>query len=177
MNFKKILCSKNKKQISTKIGIAVILIVAFTAGVFMWKWEKMQKFEEAKSQMQIELKNKNIKQQEDNIAVKNKTSNNKKTEEVSFCGKVYNTYAVKVKGIDITQKISKILTAKKYKDVCKNYEINTKDGDFLDVILQPNQDGSTYFNIFVYKYKIDSNDNIYILNSFDGTPELIGILK
>jgi hypothetical protein len=42
MNFKKILCSKDKKQISTKIGIIIILIVAFTAGMFAWKWEKMQ---------------------------------------------------------------------------------------------------------------------------------------
>ena len=99
------------------------------------------------------------------------------TEDINFCKMSYRTNGFNIGGINVLKNIADILNEKKYENICQNYRINTKNGDTLNIEPYKDQDENTYIDIFVYKYKIDTTNNIYILNGFDGSPELIGKLK
>lgn len=169
------------KKISIIASILIILAIATVIGSILISDKK----KEARNQDNVALNNLELGNKEEvkkeEIIKDIQSEENKKEEiimeDVSFCGKSYKTNATKIDSINIAQRISEILSVRKYENICRNYEINTKDGDLLNIHLQPNQDGENYFDIFIYKYKIDSNYNIYILNGFDGTPEFIGKLK
>lgn len=174
----------DNKKIPTSLGAIIILIIAITVGWFVWKCEDGQRIEDVQVQNvgrkhqlfedgNEQFQNRQIKQTEENQDIQENSK-----EEVSFCGKTYGLSREALgDNVNVIKRIAEILKSKKYEKVCRNYEINTKKEDFLEIQPELNQDGSVYFDIFVYKYKIDSSGKIYILSGFDGTPEFIGELK
>ncbi|MFA7208849.1 MAG: hypothetical protein WC120_01040 [Parcubacteria group bacterium] len=169
----------DNKKIPTVLGTIIIIIIAITVGSLVWKYEKIKSQDEAGMQNSVvefakPTEEKQEQQNQSQQQEKPDSSENAIVQQISFCGINYQSNKFEIEGIDVIQKISKLLIAK---DLCKNYKINTKNGDTLKVEPNINKDGSTYFYIFFDGYKIDKDYNIYIINGFTGNPDLLGKLK
>ena len=179
------------KKIPTWLGTSVIIIIAITVVMFVWKFEKNKQNDLQTQDRAIQQKTAlvNKKQQYNNAENTNQPETQKPTEEVSFCEKIYKSYKLIVNDVDIIKTIANI--SQKNNWICKNMELGNFQKSGIDVAQKedsPNiislfHTGDTKeekdpFNQSPYIFEFDfKNNKVFYQDQFDGKFNFIGTIK
>ena len=158
----------DNKKIPTCLGIAVLVIIATTTGIFVWMYEKDQSLEVGTIQASV-VQKKLSESNPDQVQMK----------DVFFCGKAYKTNGAVVDGVDVVQRIAEIATAHPEDYVCNDLENMSRNLLEVKVVQYPNDadyNSGDYYVEMRQTYKVSGN-RIYKLSGFDGTPDYYGDLK
>ncbi len=169
----------NNKKIPTCLGTVVLVVIAITAGAFVWVYEKGQSVDQP--QQFTTIKKAPIKDQQNQTQPTTNTSSD--VENVTFCGKTFTTEKILLNGTDVMQRIASFSKDSSNR-ICENVINNTIGGNLPTSITKQNpadsnyKDGIYFMMVSALEFKIDLNtNNIYILGAFAGEPTLIGKLK
>lgn len=159
---------KPNEQVGTTLGTIILVVITVTVGIFVWTYEKGQRFDMEIAQAPV-FQKKTVKSDLDQTQMN----------EVLFCGKIYRTNRAVVDGIDVVQRIAEIATAHPEDYVCNDLE--NMSGNLLEVkvVQHPNDtdyNAGDYYVEMRQTYKVSEN-RIYKLSGFDGTPVYYGDLK
>jgi len=170
----------DNKKIPTHLGTAILVIIAITAGVFVWVYEKNQSLDAGALQTPVVQKK----------AVKS-NPNQAQMKEVSFCGKIYKSDQVTINDMDIIDTLSSL--AKKETWLCKNMGLGTfqengigiaqkKEGDnsYLAVIFHkgnPQEENNPFDQSpYIFKFNFKNNEALY-QNQLDGRFKYLGAIQ
>lgn len=164
------------------MGTIILVIIAITVGVFVWKVEN-EKGEIQSLNINVKQKNFFENQENQNQQGRAAVNNELDKEEVSFCGKIYETETIVLDGVDVVKRIAALSQNNKLR-ICENIETNSPDKNLNSSLIKQSieavdyKEGIYFAQISVLGFKIDLNANsIYVLSAFDSEITFVGKLK